>query len=522
MGGYNTFCEVLSLDKRALIVPRTEPRLEQYIRISRAAQLGLISMLADDGRYDPQVMAAALRRLPSQNLPSEIVVPGLLEGLDNVGRLVAPWIEPAVAAEDPWRFRASPDLIGPDLGRIAFVLKGYPRLSESFIAQEIAELERRGLSILIVSLRRPTDTRRHPVHDEIRAQLLYLPEYLSLQPLRVLRAWLRQRKNPNYAETKRLWLRDLARDPTPNRIRRFGQALVLADELPADVRRLHAHFLHTPASVTRYAALLLGLAWTGSAHAKDIWTTPDWEKREKLSSCEWLVTCTAVNHAHLSALSPAGKVELVYHGLDLARFDVLHRSDSENRGADPARPVVILSVGRLVEKKGTDVLLDALAQLPAGLHWRLVHVGGGPLREKLERQARALGIEARIQWRGARTQTELLAEYRAADLFALASRVARDGDRDGLPNVLAEAQSQGLACVATRVSGIPELIEHGATGLLVTPESAAELAQALAALIADPAHRRALGEAGRARVRGRFGLQQNIGRLAGKFGLAQE
>jgi len=100
MGGYNTFCEVLSLDKRALIVPRTEPRLEQYIRISRAAQLGLISMLADDGRYDPAVMAAALRRLPSQNLPSEIVVPGLLEGLDNVGRLVAPWIEPAATAED--------------------------------------------------------------------------------------------------------------------------------------------------------------------------------------------------------------------------------------------------------------------------------------------------------------------------------------------------------------------------------------------------------------------------------------
>jgi len=99
MGGYNTFCEVLSLDKRALIVPRTEPRLEQYIRCARAAQLGLISMLADDGRYDAEVMASALRRLPSQNRPSEVVVPGLLEGLDNVHRLVTPWIEPAAAAE---------------------------------------------------------------------------------------------------------------------------------------------------------------------------------------------------------------------------------------------------------------------------------------------------------------------------------------------------------------------------------------------------------------------------------------
>ena len=402
---------------------------------------------------------------------------------------------------------------------VAFVLKGYPRLSEAFIAQEIAELERRGLDILIVSLRKPTDTRRHPVHEQIRASILYLPEYLLLEPLRVLRAWLRQRKTASYRSTRNLWLRDLARDPTPNRIRRFGQALVLADELPGEIRRLHAHFLHTPASVTRYAALLKGLAWTGSAHAKDIWTTPEWEKREKLASCEWLVTCTAANHAHLSALAPPGRVELVYHGLDLSRFAFLKNKKPEKRGEDPSNPMVILSVGRLVEKKGTDVLLDALAQLPADLHWRLVHVGGGPLKARLERRARALGIEARIAWRGARTQTELLEEYRAADLFALASRVARDGDRDGLPNVLVEAQSQGLACVATCVSGIPELIEDGVTGVLVEPEAPQALGQALERLIREPARRRSLGEAGRSRVLERFELQTSIARLARRFGL---
>ena len=110
--------------------------------------------------------------------------------------------------------------------RVAFVLKGYPRLSETFIAQEIAALERRGLDIVIVSLRRPTDTRRHRVHDAIRAQVLYLPEYLLLEPLRVLRAWWKVRKRAPY----RLWLRDLARDPTPNRVRRVGPALVLAAE----------------------------------------------------------------------------------------------------------------------------------------------------------------------------------------------------------------------------------------------------------------------------------------------------
>jgi len=404
-------------------------------------------------------------------------------------------------------------------GRVAFVLKGYPRLSETFIAQEIAALERRGLQILIVSLRRPTDARRHPVHDEIRAALLYLPEYLYQEPLRVFRSWIRLRKSKNFREARNTWLRDLARDPTPNRIRRFGQALVLANELPTDVNRLHAHFLHTPASVTRYAALMRGVAWTGSAHAKDIWTTPEWEKREKLASCEWLVTCTAANLAHLEALAPPGRVELVYHGLDFSRFSPQGKNSSGRDGRNPAEPVIILSVGRLVEKKGTDVLLEALARLPATVYWRLVHAGGGPLKGMLEARARALGIAARVEWRGARTQTELLAEYRAADLFALASRVARDGDRDGLPNVLAEAQSQGLASVATRVSGIPELIEHGRTGMLVAPGSPEELAHALGELIADPVRRRALGEAGRHRVSERFGLEKNIARLAHRFGV---
>jgi glycosyltransferase involved in cell wall biosynthesis len=265
--------------------------------------------------------------------------------------------------------------------------------------------------------------------------------------------------------------------------------------------------------------LLRGIPWTGSAHAKDIWTTPAWEKREKLASCEWLVTCTASNLAHLGELAPPGRVELVYHGLDLSRFSFDGKDKPERNGKDAAAPVMILSVGRLVEKKGTDILLEALARLPAHLHWRLVHAGGGPLKEALQRRARALGIAARVEWRGARTQAELLAEYRAADLFALASRVARDGDRDGLPNVLAEAQSQGLACVTTNVSGIPELIEDGATGLLVAPESPAELARALEMLIDDPARRRVLGEAGRKRVHEKFGLDGNITRLARRFGL---
>jgi glycosyltransferase involved in cell wall biosynthesis len=400
-------------------------------------------------------------------------------------------------------------------GRVAFVLKGYPRLSETFIAQEILALERRGLDILIVSLRHPTDKALHPVHCQIAAERLYLPEYLYQEPLRVWRAWLRARKLPGYMAARRAWLADLVRDKTPNRIRRFGQALVLAAELPADIGRLHAHFIHTPASVTRYAAMMRGLEWSVSAHAKDIWTTPDWEKREKLAAASWAVTCTETGFRHLAglALEPR-RVALCYHGLDLESFPPpAPRRD----GADG--PVTILSVGRAVAKKGYDDLLAALALLPRSLDWRFVHVGGGALAGKLKEEAARLDLADRIEWRGGHPQPEVLAAYRAADIFVLASKIAPDGDRDGLPNVLMEAQSQGLACIATDLAGIPELIEHGATGLLVPPGDPVALAAALSRLIGDPALRARLAAAGERRVRAVFDANATIGHLARRFGL---
>jgi glycosyltransferase involved in cell wall biosynthesis len=403
------------------------------------------------------------------------------------------------------------------LSPVAFVLKGYPRLSETFIAQEILALEQAGLPITIVSLRRPTDKKRHPIVDEIRAPVVYLPEYLHEAPLRVLRAWWKMRRLPGYRRAFAAWLRDYWRDRTANRGRRWGQALILAAELPDDIAQIHCHFMHTPGSVGRYAAMIRGLPFSFSAHAKDIWTIPDWEKREKLADAAWAVTCTGSGAAHLRDLSPdRSRVALVYHGLDFQRFPIFPEPRAPRDGRDSSDPVRILSVGRLVAKKGYDDLLTALAQLPKDCQWRFSHIGGGD-GEALREQADRLGIADRIDWRGAQSQAEVLAALRAADLFVLASRVTDDGDRDGLPNVLMEAQSQALACISTNISAIPELIRDGETGLLVAPQDPAGLAAALTKLIFDPQCRLALGAAGDVRVRSAFGHEAGITDLLARF-----
>ena len=269
--------------------------------------------------------------------------------------------------------------------------------------------------------------------------------------------------------------------------------------------------------MARYAAVLRGLTWSCSAHAKDIWTTPEWEKREKLAASAWITTCTEINARHLRTLTDAARIELNYHGIDTRRFPAPASARPAHDGRDAESAVALLAVGRAVDKKGFDDLLAALARIPRDRYWKLTHIGGGPLLRELEAAARTLGIADRIEWRGAQPQGAVLDAYRNADLFVLPCRVSEDGDRDGLPNVLLEAQSQKLACVSTLVSGIPELIDDGTTGVLVPPRSPAALADALSRLIGDPPLRRRLGDAGFARATGQFSMETGADRLAARF-----
>ncbi|AHG49999.1 glycosyl transferase (plasmid) [Rhizobium leguminosarum bv. trifolii CB782] len=406
----------------------------------------------------------------------------------------------------------------PPRRKILVVLKGYPRLSETFIAQELLGLEKAGFDLTLISMRRPTDKKRHPVHDEIKARVVYLPEYLHEEPIRVLKGLVAGFSKPGFKALIKRFLADLPRDISRNRFRRLGQALVLGREWPDGGEWLHAHFIHTPASVAEYASILTGTPWTCSAHAKDIWTSPDWELQEKLGSARWAVTCTRTGYEHMRSLtSRKDAVHLSYHGLDLARFGHFAGERSDRTGSDPDDPAVILSVGRAVEKKGYDVLLRALALLPADLHWRMDHIGGGEALAKLKALAAELGLSNRIAWKGAMAQEDVLDHYRRADLFALACRIAANGDRDGLPNVLVEASSQRLVCVSTTVSGVPELLEDGENGLVVPPEDPALLAKALETAIRDPALRKRLGDAAERRVRAGFDYHSSIRQLTGLF-----
>lgn len=399
---------------------------------------------------------------------------------------------------------------------LAVLVKGWPRLSETFIAQELVALEEAGQSFEIWSLRHPTDVKRHPLHHRLQARVRYLPEYLYQEPDRIWAARATARALPGYAEAYRIWRADLRRDPSHNRIRRFGQACVLAAEMPAEVLGLYAHFLHTPSSVARYAAIMRDLPWSFSAHAKDIWTSPDWELREKLShrhhGAHFGATCTGFGARHLQDLAEGTPVDLIYHGLDLARFPQPPKRQWRKVGD----PLQLMSVGRLVEKKGFDRLIDALALLPQELDWHWTHIGGGGLGDLLQDMAQDAGIAQRITWRGACDQPEVIEAMRRSDLFVLPSRVAADGDRDGLPNVLMEAASQLLPILSTPVSAIPEFIDSGTHGLLSDDDPAA-LARSITQLAQEPQMAALMAEAALDRLRRDFGMDPGIAQLVDRL-----
>ncbi|MDQ4038802.1 MAG: glycosyltransferase family 4 protein [Actinomycetota bacterium] len=418
-------------------------------------------------------------------------------------------------------------------GVVGYVLKGYPRLSELFIASEIWRLEQLGRTLALFVLKPADEQVSHPVVGRIAARPAYLPATtpLSGQPLL---PWLRHNLGPFRPALLRIARRHpvrLARAvaaaaaqsgrarkgwrPRTIYVKELLQAVEVADRISqADgIYHLHAHFAHGTTTVTWLASMLTGLPFSFTGHAKDIYReslNPAGLLARKMRAAAFVVTCTATNRDHLRALAPDADVRLIYHGLnaDFARLlaEVPPRDTSTIDLSPSCGPLRIVSVGRLVAKKGFGVLVDAVAVLhERGQDVELVIVGeDGEDAASVRAQVAAHKLSDVVSLLGPLSQRDICMIYRRCDVFALACRIEANGDRDGIPNVLVEAMAAGLPVVSTAVSGIPELVRDGHNGLLVAPDDPVALADALLRLAKDPQLRACLARAGAVTVSERF------------------
>jgi glycosyltransferase involved in cell wall biosynthesis len=387
--------------------------------------------------------------------------------------------------------------------KIHVIVKGWPRLSETFIAQEILGLQALGYDIQILA-----EKRGNPVdYGGIKVDSLdvtYIPRPIWLRPLALGYALFRLHQQNKLCPL----LKKIIYVNFNKKWRLLGKALwVYAHQSKADV--VYAHFLHDAGTLAWILSQMQDIPLTISAHAKDIYTTPTCDIRTKIEQCTFLVTCTLSNAEYLRSLSPnhADKIHLVYHGLSH------DRSIPVPPRMDLGSPLRLVGVGRLVEKKGLDDLLQALALLPDSLEWQYTHIGEGALLENLKSLAHGLGLSARITWMGAVPQAEVIKILSTSDIFLMTSKIDTKGDRDGLPNVLMEAMIAGLPCIGTRVSAIPELITHEQTGLLVESGDKQGLADSIMRYVEDQELRLAMATQGQTKVVRDFSFEQGLSTL---------
>jgi glycosyltransferase involved in cell wall biosynthesis len=397
--------------------------------------------------------------------------------------------------------------------KIAYIIKTFPMLSETFILNEILGLEKLGIEIEIFSLRTPSGGPVHASVAEVNAKVTYVPrrlEHGTPPPLagRILLAHLMlMLASPRqYLRTARFCRREHG-DPW---LKIFFQAVFIAHRLlEGGFHHLHAHFANMAASVAEVVHHLTGVPYSFTAHAKDIYLTDPKELKRKMEGAACVLTCTAYNQRYLAAIAPQlPAVHLAYHGVDITRF-----ACTAPRSGISAEPL-ILSVGRLCEKKGFPFLIRACRILKdRGLQFQCRIVGSGELYSNLAALICELDVAACVSLCGRMVQDEVVPLYRAANVFVLPCLVTEDGDRDGIPNVLIEAMASGLPVISTRISGIPELVDDMVNGILVAERDIRAIADAIELLCVQPALARRLGEQGRTKVLGRFALEASARRV---------
>ncbi|AFZ44692.1 glycosyl transferase group 1 [Halothece sp. PCC 7418] len=396
---------------------------------------------------------------------------------------------------------------------IGYLLKTFPKLSETFILNEMLELERQGIALHIFSLRKPQDTDYHPQVSELQAPVTYvpslLPDYDQAEETALLENYLAwQQSDPEPCLEQ---LRFYIDRPEKKRLNELLQGAYLATILPElGIAHLHVHFANIPTATAEIAHHLSGIPYSMTAHAKDIYLTDPIALDRGMKSAEFVLTCTDYNRRYLASISTSSTpIYLSYHGLDLKRFQ-----GEQTPLSVKTEPLKILSIGRFCEKKGFPDLLAACAHLSlAGVPFTCKIVGFGPLQEALALQIKDFNLQDQVTLVGKLTQDQVIEQYRQADVFVLPCQVTGDGDRDGIPNVLIEAMAMELPVISTRISGITELIVSGENGILVPEKDPSAIAQALIQLHPDPKKRSELGRAGRQTVREHFTLETNIAQV---------
>jgi len=357
--------------------------------------------------------------------------------------------------------------------RVGYVVKRYPRYSETFIVNEILAHEKAGLSLDIFALRQSSDTHFQDTIAKVRAPVTYLPASNVLSAGEFWRELMATIKDlPGSVSGLNAARNEVARDV-------YQAALLALQVQEKGITHLHAHFATSTTTVARLAALFSGITYSFTAHAKDIFheSVNHHDLLQKIQDASSVITVSDYNVDFLQDKfgHAASKVQRIYNGLDLSR---LLYSDPKNR------PPRIVAVGRLIEKKGFSDLIAACAELQqSNINFECHIIGGGPLEDSLNKDILKYNLQDKVKTLGPRPQREVIASLQQAAVFAAPCVVGADGNRDGLPTVLLEAMALGAPCISTDVTGIPEAIKHNQTGLIVPQKNALELARGLTEFI---------------------------------------
>lgn len=416
--------------------------------------------------------------------------------------------------------------------KLVYVVKRFPKVSETFVTNEAREVLRQGDDVTICSLQAPhRGEPRHPGEDELLPRTVRVPEGSARFPMLMGAALRVLVTHPLQAWPALGWsLRWAVRQRRFDHVKRFGEAAFLLPRIPTDVEHIHAHFAHGATTVALLLGRMTGRPFSFTGHAKDIFqlVSPDL-LAAKVEEARFAVAVSDYTREHIQRALPLeqrAKVVVVRNGIDREQF--VRRASRPNANPDASgfeRPdafasngaPLILAVSRLVEKKGLDTLVDACGALARrGFGFRCEILGDGPLRARLEARVREAGVGDRVALVGARDQAEVRAAYERAAVFALPCRMTRKGDKDGLPVALVEAMTMGVPVVSTPVSGIREVVREGESGLMVPPDDAGALAQAIERLLTD-VNLQARVVAGGYKVAEAFDLRSTVARLRQLF-----